>query len=447
MKRRLLLGLAAGVVLALAPAGAAEKNSAETYRLLNLFGDVFERVRNDYVEPVADQELVESAINGMLTALDPHSAYLNAKSYRDMQVQTRGEFGGLGIEVSQEAGFVKVVSPIDDTPAHRAGIQPGDLITHLDGESVQGLTLNEAVDKMRGPPNTQIKLTIRRGTKDPFDLTLTRAVIRIQTVRHRIEGTIAYIRITQFNEQADAGLKKALNDIKTELGKKLNGVVLDLRNNPGGLLDQAVAVSDAFLDQGEIVSTRSRRPEETQRYNARRGDIAEGLPIVVLINDGSASASEIVAGALQDHKRAVLVGSKSFGKGSVQTIIPLPGYGAVKLTTARYYTPSGRSIQQVGIAPDHEVKVAKADTPEGAQPSQENRRTEASLPKSLKNENGPAKAEPPPAPAKAAPPGNAARPPADHEGLRRPSDDPAQDAQLQKALELLRTGAVRPPSR
>jgi carboxyl-terminal processing protease len=451
MNRRFLLGLTAGALLVLAPAGAAEKSSAETYRLLNLFGDVFERVRNDYVEPVADQELVESAINGMLTALDPHSSYLNAKNYRDMQVQTRGEFGGLGIEVSQEAGFVKVVSPIDDTPAHRAGIQPGDFITHLDGESVQGLTLNEAVDKMRGPPNTQIKLTIRRGAKDPFDVTITRAVIRIQTVRHRVEGTIAYLRITQFNEQADAGLKKALGDIKNELGKKLTGVVLDLRNNPGGLLDQAVAVSDAFLDQGEIVSTRSRRPEETQRYNARRGDIAEGLPIVVLINDGSASASEIVAGALQDHKRAVLVGAKSFGKGSVQTIIPLPGYGAVKLTTARYYTPSGRSIQQVGIAPDHEVKVVRADAPEGAQPAPESRRTEASLPKSLKNENGPAKGEPAPPPAKAQPPapspGNAARPPADHEGARRPNEDPAQDAQLQKALELLRTGAVRAPQR
>ncbi|MBV8131290.1 MAG: S41 family peptidase [Alphaproteobacteria bacterium] len=346
--------------------GAASSNSSETYKQLNLFGEVFERVRAEYVDDVSDDSLVESAINGMLTSLDPHSNYLNTKNFNDMKVQTRGEFGGLGIEVSMENGLVKVVSPIDDTPAARAGLKPGDLITHLDGDPVQGMTLPEAVEKMRGPVSSEIKLTIRREGKEPFDVKLTRATIKIQSVRSHLEGdNIAYIRITTFNEQTDVGLNNAMKNLKQQAGGKLLGVVLDLRNDPGGLLDQAVAVADAFLEKGEIVSTRGRRSEDAQRYNARPGDIAAGLPIAVLINGGSASASEIVAGALQDHHRAILLGTRSFGKGSVQTIIPLPGHGAMRLTTARYYTPSGRSIQAKGIDPDIFVEAAKIEkTPE-----------------------------------------------------------------------------------
>ena len=342
--------------------GAANPNSAETYKQLNLFGEVFERVRAEYVNDTSDNSLVESAINGMLTSLDPHSNYLNTKNFNDMKVQTRGEFGGLGIEVSMENGLVKVVSPIDDTPAARAGLKPGDLITHLDGEPVQGMTLPEAVEKMRGPVSSEIKLTIRREGRDPFDVKLTRATIKIQSVRSHLEGeNIGYIRVTTFNEQTDTGLNNAMKNLKQQAGNKLVGVVLDLRNNPGGLLDQAVSVSDAFLEKGEIVSTRGRRGEDAQRYNARAGDIAGGLPMVVLINGGSASASEIVAGALQDHHRAILLGTRSFGKGSVQTIIPLPGHGAMRLTTARYYTPSGRSIQAKGIDPDIVVDAAKIE--------------------------------------------------------------------------------------
>ena len=348
--------------------GAATSNSTETYKQLNLFGEVFERVRAEYVDEVSDDALVESAINGMLTSLDPHSNYLNTKNFNDMKVQTRGEFGGLGIEVSMEIGLVKVVSPIDDTPAARAGLKPGDLITHLDGDPVQGMTLPEAVEKMRGPVNSEIKLTIRREGKDPFDVKLIRATIKIQSVRSHLEGdNIAYIRITTFNEQTDVGLNNAMKNLKQQAGGKLLGVILDLRNDPGGLLDQAVAVADAFLEKGEIVSTRGRRSEDAQRYNARPGDIAAGLPVAVLINGGSASASEIVAGALQDHHRAILLGTRSFGKGSVQTIIPLPGHGAMRLTTARYYTPSGRSIQAKGIDPDIVVEAAKIEkTPEEA---------------------------------------------------------------------------------
>src|SRR5215472_5179509 len=348
--------------------GAATSNSTETYKQLNLFGEVFEKVRSEFVDEVADDTLVESAINGMLTSLDPHSNYLNTKNFNDMKVQTRGEFGGLGIEVSMENGLVQVVSPIDDTPAARAGLKPGDLITHLDGDPVQGMTLPEAVEKMRGPVSSEIRLTIRREGKDPFDVKLVRATIKIQSVRSHLEGdNIAYIRITTFNEQTDVGLNNAMKNLKQQAGGKLLGVVLDLRNDPGGLLDQAVAVADAFLDKGEIVSTRGRRSEDAQRYNARPGDIAAGLPIAVLINGGSASASEIVAGALQDHHRAILLGTRSFGKGSVQTIIPLPGHGAMRLTTARYYTPSGRSIQAKGIDPDIVVEAAKIEkTPEEA---------------------------------------------------------------------------------
>src|SRR5271157_509288 len=367
MKRSGLLAAAVATVLVFSlrqDVGAATSNSTDTYKQLNLFGEVFERVRAEYVDDVSDDSLVESAINGMLTSLDPHSNYLNTKNFNDMKVQTRGEFGGLGIEVSMENGLVKVVSPIDDTPAARAGLKPGDLITHLDGDPVQGMTLPEAVEKMRGPINSEIKLTIRREGRDPFDVKLTRATIKIQSVRSHLEGdNIGYIRVTTFNEQTDVGLNNAMKNLKQQAGNKLQGVILDLRNNPGGLLDQAVAVSDAFLDKGEIVSTRGRRSDDAQRYNARPGDIAAGLPVAVLINGGSASASEIVAGALQDHHRAVLIGTRSFGKGSVQTIIPLPAHGAMRLTTARYYTPSGRSIQAKGIDPDIVVEPAKIAAP------------------------------------------------------------------------------------
>jgi carboxyl-terminal processing protease len=363
----ILLGAAAGAALTLlvsqprtAFIGAAAKAAvSDTYRNLNLFGDVFERVRSDYVERPDDSKLVESAINGMLQGLDPHSSYMDPKSFRDMQVQTRGEFGGLGIEVTMEEGLVKVVAPIDETPAAKAGVLAGDIISHLDDEPVQGLTLNQAVEKMRGPVNTKIRLKImRKGQDKPIEVTIVRDIIRVRSVRARSEGDdVAFIRITQFNEQTTDGLKKALSDMQSQIGAdKLKGYVVDMRNNPGGLLDQAISVSDAFLERGEIVSTRGRNAEETQRFNARAGDLTKGKPIIVLINGGSASASEIVAGALQDHKRATVVGTRSFGKGSVQTIIPLgSGNGALRLTTARYFTPSGTSIQAKGIKPDIEV--------------------------------------------------------------------------------------------
>jgi carboxyl-terminal processing protease len=379
------LGAVAGAAVTLAATqsptmllgSTASAAASDTYRELNLFGDVFERVRADYVEKPDDSQLVESAINGMLAGLDPHSSYMDPKSFRDMQVQTRGEFGGLGIEVTMEDGLVKVVAPIDDTPAAKAGVMANDVITKLDDEAVQGLTLNQAVDKMRGPVNTKIKLTImRKGADKPIEVTIMRDIIRVKSVRSHAEGDdIGYIRITQFNEQTTDGLKDAINDLNTQLGAdKIKGYVVDLRNNPGGLLDQAISVSDTFLDKGEIVSTRGRNPEETQRFNARPGDMTKGKPLIVLINGGSASASEIVAGALQDHKRATLIGTRSFGKGSVQTIIPLgAGNGALRLTTARYFTPSGRSIQAKGIVPDIEVlqdepaeiKAADADATKG----------------------------------------------------------------------------------
>ena len=330
--------------------------AADTYRSLNLFGDVFEKIRTDYVERPNDQKLVEAAINGMLSSLDPHSSYMDAKAFNDMQVQTRGEFGGLGIEVTQENGFIKVVTPIDDTPASRAGILSGDIIAAIDGAAVDGMTLNQAVDKMRGEPNTTVTLKILRGPKrDARDVKLTRAVIEIKSVRSKKEGDdIGYIRITQFNEQTADGVRDALLKFQSEIpDDKMKGYILDLRNNPGGLLDQSIAVVNAFVDHGEIVSTRGRNADETMRYNARPGDLSRGKPLVVLINGGSASASEIVAGALQDHKRATIIGTRSFGKGSVQTIIPLGAdNGALRLTTARYYTPSGRSIQAQGIEPD-----------------------------------------------------------------------------------------------
>ncbi len=347
--------LAAGsTMVSLARSQSASAANSEIYRQLDLFGEVLERVRSDYVEKPEDSKLIEAAINGMLTALDPHSAYLNPKHFRDMQVQTRGEFGGLGIEVTMENGVVKVVSPIEDTPASRAGLMSGDFITALDKEQIQGLTLQEAVEKMRGPVNSPITLTIvRKGVEDPFDVKVTRDVIHINPVKYNAEGDdVGYIRVTTFNEQTTANLQKGIEDLKKQLGPKLKGYVIDLRNNPGGLLDQAISVSDAFLDQGAIVLTRGRNLEETQRSNARPGDMTDGKQIIVLINGGSASASEIVAGALQDHHRATIVGTRSFGKGSVQTIIPLGSNGALRLTTARYYTPSGRSIQAKGIEPE-----------------------------------------------------------------------------------------------
>ena len=337
----------------------AKAASSDTYRQLNLFGEVFERVRADYVEKPNDSKLVESAINGMLSGLDPHSSYMDPSSFRDIQVQTRGEFGGLGVEVTMMDGLLKVVAPIDDTPAAKAGVMANDIITKLDDEQVQGLTLDQVVEKMRGPVNTKLKLTImRKGQDKPIVVTIVRDIIRVKSVRSHNEGDdVGYIRITLFNEQTTDGLKKAISDLTSQLGAdKVKGFVVDLRNNPGGLLDQAISVSDAFLDKGEIVSTRGRNAEETQRFNARPGDLTKGKPVIVMINGGSASASEIVAGALQDHKRATLVGTRSFGKGSVQTIIPLgDGNGALRLTTARYFTPSGRSIQAKGITPDIEV--------------------------------------------------------------------------------------------
>jgi carboxyl-terminal processing protease len=349
---------------------------------------------------------------------------MSPKSFKDMQVQTRGEFGGLGIEVTMENGYVKVVSPIDDTPAFRAGLKPGDFITHLDGESVQGLTLAEAVEKMRGKVNSELKLSIRREGREPFDVTITRAVIKIRSVRWRTEGKIGYVRITSFSEQSDDGLERAMKKIKEKLGSELKGMVLDLRNNPGGLLDQAIKISDAFLDQGEIVSTRSRRADDAQRFNAKKGDLADKLPIVVLINGGSASASEIVAGALQDHRRAVVLGTRSFGKGSVQTIIPLSGHGAIRLTTARYYTPSGRSIQAKGIEPDIEVKQAKLETIEPG-----SRRREADLRGALRN---PADGE-----KQDATPDDVEKPAAD-EAKKSATPEKPFDYQLARALDLIR---------
>ena len=393
----------------------ARAATADTYRQLNLFGDVFERVRSDYVEVPDDSKLIESAINGMLTSLDPHSSYLSPKHFRDMQVQTRGEFGGLGIEVTLEDGLVKVVTPIDDTPAHRAGVLAGDLITHIDGEAVRGLTLGQAVDKMRGKVNTPITLTVvRKGQTEPLKIRIVRAIIRIRSVRFNEEGDVGYVRITTFNEQTQEGVNKAISKLNSALGEKLQGYIIDLRNNPGGLLDQAISVSDSFLERGEIVSTRGRNSEETQRFNAQAGDLTNGKPIVVLINGGSASASEIVAGALQDHQRATVLGTRSFGKGSVQTIIPLGSFGAMRLTTARYYTPAGTSIQAKGINPDIVVEQELPDELKGKAPEP---RGEANLRGHLKNDK-----------TKEEESGSSAYVPADKE----------KDQQLQYALNLLR---------
>lgn len=380
------LSLAFAVIMAYTqPLRAADEttNNASTYELLNLFGDVLERIRSDYVEAPEDKDLIEAAIGGMLASLDPHSSYMNADSFKEMQVQTKGEFGGLGIEVSMENGLIKIVSPIDDTPAFRAGLQPGDYITHLDAEPVLGLTLNDAVDRMRGKVGEDITISVQRVGEDPFDVTITRAVIQIESVRSRMEGDIGYLRINSFSGNTDKGVVKAMKKMTEAHGDRLTGIVLDLRNNPGGLLGQAISVSDAFLEKGEIVSTRGKRPEDTERFNARDGDVANGLPMVVLINSGSASASEIVSGALQDHGRAIVMGTQSFGKGLVQTIIPLGKHGAMRLTTARYYTPSGRDIQKIGIEPDIIVEQARLENL-----STGTRRREADLRGALDNAGG-----------------------------------------------------------
>ncbi|SHL97670.1 carboxyl-terminal processing protease [Bradyrhizobium lablabi] len=362
------LGAASGICLTLLVTGpqgaqwvAAAKAAAgaDTYSQLNLFGEVFERIKSDYVEKPEDNKLIEGAIDGMVTSLDPHSRYMNDKAWRDMQETTQGEFGGLGIEVTMEDGLIKVVAPMDDTPAKKAGILSGDLVTQIDDDVVQGLSLEQAVNKMKGPVDTKTRLKIiRKGVDNPIDVTIVREIIRVRPISYHTDGgDIGYIRISSFNEQTTDGLKKAIADIAKEIPQdKLAGYVVDLRNNPGGLLDQAVSVSSAFMARGEVVSTRGRTPEETQRFTARGGDLTKGKPLVVLINGGSASASEIVAGALHDHKRATLIGTRSFGKGSVQTIIPLgTGNGALALTTARYFTPSGHSIQALGVKPDIEV--------------------------------------------------------------------------------------------
>ncbi len=339
----------------------AEEKNSNVYKQLNMFGEVYERVRREYVEEVSDKELIEAAIQGMLQSLDPHSSFMNSETFDDMQVQTKGEFGGLGIEVSMEDGFVKVVSPIDDTPAYEAGVQAGDYIIEIDGVSVYGMSLGDAVDMMRGLVNTEITIKISRGEEEPFDIKIIRDRIKVQSVKARREGNAAYLRITSFNEKTQSGLLKNMKKLKEEIGENITGVILDLRNNPGGLLNQAVAVSDAFLDRGEIVSTRGRKQRGQQKFSATSGDISDGLPVVILINGGSASASEIVAGALQDHRRAIIMGTTSFGKGSVQTIIPVQRDSAMRLTTARYYTPSGNSIQAKGIVPDIIVNQAKIE--------------------------------------------------------------------------------------
>ena len=385
-----VLGLITRAFITLEIAKPSNANEASenksTYEQLSLFGDIFERIREKYVEEVNDEDLIRAAINGMLTSLDPHSSYLPPNDFDQMKVQTRGEFGGLGIEVTQEEGYVKVVSPIDDTPAFRAGIEAGDLITAVDGQSLLGLSLDEAVKLMRGPVGSEIVLTIFRETiEEPYDVTIIRDTIKPLVVRHRLEGDTAYVRLTTFNDQTYRGLEKAIKEMTKEAGgiKNINGFVLDLRNNPGGLLSQAIKVSDAFLDKGEIVSTRSKHKGEGDRFNAMRGDLAKGKPIVVIINGGSASASEIVAGALQDHRRAIILGTKSFGKGSVQTIMPLQGNGAIRLTTSRYYTPSGRSIQAVGVVPDILVEPRKASEDDE---NSKKTRSEASLRGSLTKE-------------------------------------------------------------
>ena len=420
-KRRLLvlaamtLGAFSALFLIAPLTTKAQSNNEETYRQLTLFGDVFQRVREDYVEEVSDQDLVEAAINGMLTSLDPHSAYLPDDNFQKMQMQTRGKFGGLGIEVTMENGFVKVVSPIDDTPADKAGILPEDLIISVDGESIVGLTLNDAVEKLRGPIGSNVKISVQRAQDEPFEVNIIRDEIKIRSVRSRLYETIGYIRITTFSEQTSPGLQKAMDDLRAETAEGLTGLVLDLRNNPGGLLSEAIRVSDSFLEKGEIVSTRGRGKNDIQHAYARPGDISDGLPLVVLINSGSASASEIVAGALKDHRRAVVMGTRSFGKGSVQTITPMPGHGAMRLTTALYFTPSGVSIQAKGISPDIEVALARIEKLEGGLVREEDLRG------ALDNQEG-----------------GTEEPTADNTASAEPKDPIEIDYQLARAVDLLR---------
>jgi carboxyl-terminal processing protease len=421
------IGVAIGFVAALGVLPAAHgANDMSAYRQLDLFSDAFERVRANYVRPVEDSELINAAIEGMVSNLDPHSSYMDAKAFADMQIQTKGSFGGIGIEVTMENGLVKIITPIDNTPGSKAGLKAGDYIAAINGVSVQGLNLNDAIDKMRGPAGSKITLTIvRTGDKEtakkPFDVTLTRAVVAVDEVRWHREGDVGYIRMPGFNENTASGLETAIRDLKHQIGPGLKGYVLDLRNNPGGLLDQAVQVSDDLLTSGEVVSTRGRHPDDTQRYDAHPGDVTDGKPVIVLINAGTASASEIVAGALQDHHRATILGMTSFGKGSVQTIIPLSeGGGALRLTTARYYTPSGHSIQAQGIVPDVMVAAGdEGDIPKIARPS------EADLPGHLAGEPVVKKANQ-----------TVIRPPAN--APKTGADGKPYDFQLQYALQLLR---------
>jgi len=411
------LGMGLGFITAVGLLPQAQgANNANIYKQFDLFSDAYEKVRENYVRPVQDQELMSGAIEGMVASLDPHSSYMDAKAFADMQIQTKGEFGGVGIEVTMEDGLIKVISPIDDTPAAKAGLKTGDYIAAINGDSIQGMGLNDAIDKMRGPVGTKVTLTVlRQGEKKPVDFQLARAVIHVDSVKWHREGDIGYIRISAFNEETDKGLEKAVRELKKQIGSGLKGYVVDLRNDPGGLLDQAIQVSDDFLSKGEIVSTRGRHPEDTQRYDAKTGDITEGKPVVVLINGGTASASEIVAGALQDHKRATVVGMTSFGKGSVQTIIPLgDGGGALRLTTARYYTPSGRSIQAEGIVPN----IAVAQGSEENQTKVE-RPSEADLPGHLVNEDAAKKKK------------------QEQSIIRPPAGKKIEDFQLSYALDLL----------
>ena len=389
-----IMGCALGVVVSVKVAGPVLAQDTETkktiYEQLDLFGDIFERIRSEYVEEVSSKDLIEAAIDGMLTSLDPHSSYLSADDAAKMKVQTRGEFGGLGIEVTQQEGFVKVVSPIDGTPADAAGMEAGDFITHVDGQSLLGLTLDEAVGMMRGPVGSEIIITVvREGEDEPFDVSIIRDTIKLTAVRARTEGDTVVLRITTFNDQTYPNLVDGLEKQVEEAGgmENINGIVLDLRNNPGGLLNQAIRVSDAFLEKGEIVSTRGRYSRDSERYNAKAGDLANGKPIVVLINGGSASASEIVAGALQDHRRAIIVGTRSFGKGSVQTVMPLRGEGAMRLTTSRYYTPSGRSIQALGVSPNIIVEQPRRKNSEKEDEEIRRNRSEADLRGALSNDS------------------------------------------------------------
>ncbi len=395
--------------------GFLKANQQDVYKQLNLFGEVYERVRSEYVEEIKDKDLIEAAINGMLQSLDPHSSYLNSDSFEEMKVQTKGEFGGLGIEVTMENGLVKVVSPIDETPAAKAGIKSGDYISHIDQEAVMGLTLSEAVDKMRGPVNTPILITVIRKGEEPFDVEIVRDIIKITSVKIKVHDEVGYLRITSFTQKTHKNLIKEFSKLENKMNGNMKGLVLDLRNNPGGLLDQAVSVSDAFLERGEIVSTRGRETDTEQRFNASKGDITKGIPIVVLINGGSASASEIVAGALQDHKRGILLGTSTFGKGSVQTIIPVSSKGAIRLTTARYYTPSGKSIQATGIEPDIFVPQSKLEVLEN-----NNERKESSLRGHLDKKN-------------TEPKENIA------EGIEKNDENLEEDYQLNRAIDLIKS--------